>query len=126
MREMLHHVLAKRLLPRPNIPTLVGWDITPDNGYAPAIITADFYNKGLIDGINYELRTGVFENVGSCSYDINSITLTPSLTSGIMANNQFTELYSITTGSCRTYAAFIVDLNTDEIVSLRWTASSNV
>ena len=126
MREMLHHDLAQRLLRRPNIPTLVEWVITPNNGYAPAIITAEFRNKDLIDGVNYELRTGVFENVGSCSYNINSISLTPSLTSGIMANNQFTEFYGIPAGSCRSYAAFIVDLNTGGIVSLQWTASSNV
>ena len=126
MQEMLHHALAQRQWLCPNTPTLVEWDIAPNNGYAPAVITADFRNKDLIDGINYELRTGIIENVGSCSYDINSITLTPSLTSGIMANNQFTEFYSIPAGSCRSYAAFVVDLNTNEIISLRWTASSNV
>lgn len=98
--------------------------VTPSSGDGPYILSADIFNKSVIDGVRYDLLAYSQSAVGECPIPTsspNTIVRDSLLYQGFFSRNQ-----SVPVGSCNVYKVDIVDLATSDIVSTQSVSIDNL
>lgn len=96
------------------------------SGTQPFVFNIAFFNKGVIDGVNYRFEARSQVGVGSCPLTPLTNSVNTAFTSDLFDTGTFTRTAAVASGSCATVEARIVHVPTGDIVSLQFFNINNI